>query len=79
MQDDPAIARVREVRHRISKQFDHDPKKLVEYYMQLQERHKDRLLDLAKLKEAEEEPTKASQGTHPVRVGRSWEREGVLA
>ncbi len=59
MQDDPAIARVREVRHRISKQFDHNPQKLVEYYMQLQERHKDRLLDLANLKEAEEEPTKA--------------------
>ena len=59
MHDDPAIASVREVRHQISKQFDHDPKKLVEHYMQLQERHKDRLLDLAKLKEAEEEPTQA--------------------
>ena len=59
MHDDPAIARVREVRHQISKQCDHDPKKLVEHYMQLQERHKDRLLDLAKLKEAEEEPTQA--------------------
>ncbi|MDH3604999.1 MAG: hypothetical protein OEU26_35820 [Candidatus Tectomicrobia bacterium] len=59
MQDDPAIAKVREVRHRISKQFDHDPKKLVEHYMQLQERHKDRLLDLAKLKEAQEEPPQA--------------------
>lgn len=62
MQDDPAIARVREVRHQISKQFDHDPQKLVAYYMQLQERHKDRLLDLAKLKEVEEEPPKASPG-----------------
>jgi hypothetical protein len=59
MQDDPAIARVREVRHRISKQCDHDPKKLVAYYIQLQERHKDRLLDLAKLKKAEEEPPQA--------------------
>jgi hypothetical protein len=54
MQDDPAIARVREVRHRISKQFDHDPKKSVEYYIRLQKRHKDRSLDLSKLKEAEE-------------------------
>lgn len=62
MQDDPAIARVREVRHQISKQFDHDPQKLVAYYMQLQERHKDRLLDLDKLKEVAEEPTKASPG-----------------
>ena len=54
MQDDPAIARIREVRHRISKQFDHNPKRLVEYYMQLQERHKDRLLDLARGEDTEE-------------------------
>lgn len=59
MQDDPAIARIRDVRHRISKQFDHDPKKLVEYYMQLQERHKDRLLDVARGKDNEESPAQA--------------------
>jgi hypothetical protein len=35
MQDDPAIARIYEVRHHISEQFDHDPKKLVEHYMRL--------------------------------------------
>jgi hypothetical protein len=59
MQDDPAIARIREVRHRISKQFDHEPKRLVEYYMQLQERHKDRLLDLARDEDNEEPATQA--------------------
>jgi hypothetical protein len=59
MQDDPAIARVREVRHRISRQFDNDPKKLVEHYMQLQERHKDRLLDTAKQEKVEESSTRA--------------------
>ena len=42
MHEDPAVARVREVRQRISRQFDNDPKKLVEHYMQLQEKHKDR-------------------------------------
>jgi hypothetical protein len=59
MQDDPAIARIREVRHRISKQFDHNPKRLVEYYMQLQERHKDRLLDLARGEDTEEPAAQA--------------------
>ena len=59
MQDDPAIRRIREVRHRISKQFDHDPKKLVEHYMRLQEPHKDRLLGLAKGEDAEEAPAEA--------------------
>ena len=55
MHEDPAIARVREVRQRISRQFDNDPKKLVEHYMKLQERHKDRLLD-----PADHEPVKES-------------------
>lgn len=41
---DPVIDEIREVRHRISKQFDHDPKRLVAYYMSLQERHGDRLV-----------------------------------
>jgi hypothetical protein len=57
MQDDPAITSIREVRQRISKQFDHDPKKLVEHYMRLQEQYKDRLLGLAKGEDAEEAPT----------------------
>jgi hypothetical protein len=59
MQDDPAIARIREVRHRISKQFDHDPKRLVEHYIQLQERHQDRLLDLARDEDSEEPEAQA--------------------
>jgi hypothetical protein len=37
MLPDPTIARVREARHRISERFGHDPKRLVEYYMKLQE------------------------------------------
>ena len=59
MQDDPAITRIREVRHRISKQFDHDPKKLVEHYMRLQEQHKDRLLDLARDEDSEDPAAQA--------------------
>jgi hypothetical protein len=59
MQDDPAITRIREVRHRISKQFDHDPKKLVEHYMRLQAQYGDRLLGLAKGEDTEEAPIQA--------------------
>jgi hypothetical protein len=59
MQDDPAIARIREVRHRISKQFDHDSKKLVEHYMHLQAQYKDRLLGFAKGDDAEEASNQA--------------------
>jgi hypothetical protein len=53
MQDDPAITRIHEVRHRISKQFDHDPKKLVEYYMRLQARYRDHLLGLVEDEDTE--------------------------
>ena len=42
---DPVIEEIREVRHRISAQFNHDPERLLEYYMRLQEAHKDRLLN----------------------------------
>ena len=41
---DPVIDEIRAVRSRISAQFDHDPKKLVQYYMELQKRHADRLV-----------------------------------
>ncbi len=59
MQDDPAIAPVREVRHRISQQYGHDPKKLIEYYIQLQEKHKDRLLEEVQSKKPEVAPSQA--------------------
>jgi hypothetical protein len=59
MQDDLAIVHVREVRHRNSQQHAHDPKKLVEYYLQLQEKYKDRLLEQVKSKKPEEASAQA--------------------
>jgi hypothetical protein len=41
---DDEIARIREVRHRISEQFGHDPYRLVAYYMELQKEHPERLI-----------------------------------
>ena len=41
---DPIIDEIREVRHRISARFDHDPARLVAYYMELQKQFKDRLI-----------------------------------
>lgn len=35
---------IRRVRHEISAEFGHDPHKLVEYYVRLQERHRGRLV-----------------------------------
>jgi DNA polymerase/3'-5' exonuclease PolX len=44
MQEDQAIAEIREVRRQISEECGHDPRKLVTYYKELQLRHKERLL-----------------------------------
>ena len=41
---DPAIDEIREVRHRISANFDHDPAKLVAYLMEYQEQFRDRMI-----------------------------------
>lgn len=44
MKDDATIARIREVRHKISEAHGHDPKRVIDYYIQLQEKYKDRLV-----------------------------------
>lgn len=44
MKPDPAIDAIRELRHQISASVDHDPRKLVAHYRQLQERHRDRVV-----------------------------------
>ncbi|HYU34219.1 MAG TPA: hypothetical protein VEW48_18855 [Thermoanaerobaculia bacterium] len=42
--DDPVIDEIREVRHRISERFGHDPEKLVAHYMEFQKQYEDRLI-----------------------------------
>jgi hypothetical protein len=48
-QRDPVIDEIREVRHQISARVDHDPARLVAYYMKLQERYPDRLIDPSRI------------------------------
>lgn len=45
--DDRPVEEVREARRRVSERCGHDPARLVEYYMRLQERYKERLLEQA--------------------------------
>lgn len=45
---DTVIDEIREVRHRISAHFDHDPARLVRYYMEMQKQYQDRLIKTAK-------------------------------
>jgi hypothetical protein len=43
-QGDAVIAEIRAVRHRISERVDHDPARLIAYYMELQRQYQDRLI-----------------------------------
>ncbi|HEU0300330.1 MAG TPA: hypothetical protein VFR37_12765 [Longimicrobium sp.] len=45
MEADEVIEEVREIRRRISERFDHDPVRLVEFYMEVQKEYADRLVD----------------------------------
>ena len=49
---DLTIKRIREARHRISAKFEHDPKKVIEYYMELQKKYRDRILSDTEIEEA---------------------------
>ena len=48
MKNDPLISAIREVRHQISADVNHDPQQLIAHYKKLQERHEDRLVNLAR-------------------------------
>ena len=54
--NDPVIDEIRAIRHRISEQCNHDPAQLVAYYMKLQERHHDRMIDSPKPVQQPEPP-----------------------
>lgn len=48
IRNDQPIDEIRELRHRISERFDHDPARLVAYYVKLQGQYRDRLIDTTK-------------------------------
>jgi len=56
MKDDPAIAKIREVRHRISEEHDHDPRKVVEYYIEMQKQYRERLVESSADEEKHSQP-----------------------
>ena len=50
MIEDPTINRIRSARHIISKEFQHNPEKLIKYYIELQQKRKKRLTKPSDLK-----------------------------
>ncbi len=53
---DPVIDEIREVRHRISARFEHDPTQLVTFYMEMQKQYQDRLMETTKSTERGDQP-----------------------
>ena len=53
---DPVIDEIREVRHRISARFEHDPTQLVAFYMEMQKQYQDRLMETTKSTEGNDQP-----------------------
>ncbi len=53
---DPVIDEIREVRHRISARFGHDPTRLVAFYMEKQKQYQDRLIETIKSAERSDQP-----------------------
>lgn len=45
MKPDPVIDEIRRIRHEMSAEIDHDPKRLLEYYAETQRRYQSQLAD----------------------------------
>lgn len=45
MKPDPVIDEIRRIRHEMSAEMDHDPKRLLEYYADIQSRYQSQLAD----------------------------------
>lgn len=43
-EEDPGIAWIREVRHKISAEFGHDTKRLLDHYRELEKKYADRIV-----------------------------------
>ena len=54
--NDPVIDEIREVRHCISARFDHDPTKLVNFYIEMQKQYQNRLIKTANRSEHNDQP-----------------------
>ena len=57
--NDPVIERIREARHKISEENAHDPEKLVAYYIELQKRYSQRLVESSQTEEGGRERVNA--------------------
>ena len=62
IKDNPLIERIRDVRHQISEEYQHDPKQLVEHYMELEKKHQGRFINLTEIYQKKTEHSEMPNG-----------------
>ena len=62
IKDNPLIERIRAVRHQISQEHHHDPKQLVEHYIELEKKHHGRFINLAEIYRKKQEHSETPKG-----------------
>ena len=60
---DPVIDEIRAIRHQISEMCEHDARKLVAYFQEVQRQYSDRLLSLPQRAEDDTDPLAAVAGS----------------
>jgi thymidylate kinase len=68
--DDPTITRIREARHRISEDCGHDLQKIVEYYVELQKKYQERIINATQQETTPGEPAKVFGENHAIKQSR---------
>jgi len=53
MKHDPAIEKIRKIRHEISQEFNHDPKAILDYYRSLEKNYHEKIYSEAYVNEEE--------------------------
>ena len=55
MKNDEPIEEIRELRRQISARFDHDPARLIDYYMKMQQQYRAQLIEAPKTDEKKDQ------------------------
>lgn len=68
IKDNPLIERIRAVRHQISEEYDHDPKQLVEHYIEREKKHQERFINLAEIYGKKQEHSETPKGDREISI-----------
>lgn len=62
IEDNPLIKRIRGVRQQISEEYNHDPRQLVEHYIELEKKHQGRFISLSEIQRIQQKYSETWKG-----------------